>query len=173
MTSEAKRGPAMSKSEMKATVELRYDQSRLLIYGILDAIFLAGSLTALIVGFSDEKLQAIGWGGLAMTLWVSILLLPFLGFYGYRYFHYLHQAQDYIPVSATFTTQGTFGWRYGSYFSAHFEWEGKPIAVDTHSIFYAYGWDLFDLPRVAEYANRENRIAYNPKDGTIVVVGLL
>jgi hypothetical protein len=173
MAKEATEGQAMSKKEMKATAEVKFDRNRFLVYGVIAFVFLLGSLATLIIGFSQENLRPIGWGGLAMLLWIILLFSPFLGFYGYRYLHYVRQAQHYIPVSATFTAEGTAGWRYGSYFSAHFAWEGKPIAVDTHAIFYGYGFDFFSLPRVAEYANKENRIAYNPENGTIVVVGIM
>jgi cation transport ATPase len=166
-------GKSMSKAEMKTTVEVQYDRDQFLLYAILFFFFFAMSLATMIIGFSKENLYPIGWGGLAMMLWISLLFSPFLIFFGHRFFHYVREAENYVPVTALFTIAGTSGFRYGSYFSAHFDWEGKSLSVDTHSLFYFHGLTLFDLPKVAEYANKENKIAFNPKDGTIVVVGLM
>ena len=163
----------MSKAEMRNTVEMSFDKTQLITFGIMGFIFISGSLTMMIVGFLNPKLDPIGWGGLALFLWMNLLTDPFFVFFGHRYFHYLRKAEDYIPVKAFFAPGGSFGSRSGSYFSAQFDWEGKRMAIDTHCIFSANGINLFDLPLIADYANKENQIAYNPKDGTIVVVGLV
>jgi hypothetical protein len=163
----------MSKTEMKKTVEMQFDGVQLWAFGIFFFFFFSASLAMMIIGFVSKGLEPLGWGGLALLLWVSLIFVPFLVFYGRRYFHYLRHAEDYVLLTAHFAPGGSYGMRYGCYFSAQFVWEGKPLAIDTHSVFTSYAINLFDLPLIVDYANKENQIAYNPKDGTIVVVGLV
>ena len=102
----------------------------------------------------------------------TICLGSFFVFYLFRYFWLFHHLSSYKVVPAHFV-EASNGGRFGTVFTAQFQLDDHLWKMDTHRIFGAELAIYPFVPQIADYANRDVKVAYSPDNDVVIVIGLM